>query len=87
MNSDGTEQHRLIEEPLNTSAVASWHPDKLSVLILEANKGLGQISELMEQGQIKPVIDGPNESEKIPELIQYFGEGKYQRKIVVEINK
>ena len=49
---------------------------KLSVLIHEPHKGLDQISKLVKKGQLHPVIDGPYEFEKIPELIQYFGEGR-----------
>lgn len=42
----------------------------------EPNRGLDQISKLVEKGQIKQIMDGPSEFDKIPELIQYFGEGK-----------
>jgi NADPH:quinone reductase-like Zn-dependent oxidoreductase len=39
----------------------------------------------VEKGQIRPVVDGPYGIDKIPELIQYFGEGMHLGKIVVEI--
>jgi len=39
----------------------------------------------VEKGELSPVIDGPYEFGKIPELIQYFGEGRHLGKIVVEI--
>ena len=60
---------------------------KLSVLIHEPNKGLDQMSKLVEKEQISPVVDGPYGFDKIPKLIQYFGEGKHLGKIVVEIEK
>jgi NADPH:quinone reductase-like Zn-dependent oxidoreductase len=41
----------------------------------------------VEEGQIKPVVDGPYGFDKIPGLIQYFGEGRHSGKIVVEIEK
>ena len=54
---------------------------------IEPNKGLDRISDLVEKGQIKPVINGPYSFDKIPELIQYLGEGRHLGKIVVEIGK
>ncbi|WP_246070047.1 zinc-binding dehydrogenase [Mangrovivirga cuniculi] len=64
----------------------SFTGKKLKILTLKPNKGLDQISELAEKGQIKPVIDGPHRFEQIPELIQYLGDGKHLGKIVVEID-
>lgn len=60
---------------------------KLKVLSLKPNKGLDQISKLVEKGQIRPIIDGPYKLGDIPRLIQYFGEAKHLGKIVVEIEK
>lgn len=67
------------------SLISLFTSKKLSVLIHKPNKGLDQISKLVEKGQLKPVIDGLYGFDKIPELIQYFGEGKHLGKIVVEI--
>lgn len=78
---------RLLEIAFIGSLISLLTSKKLSVLMLEPNKGLDQISALAEKGQIKPVIDGPYGFDKIPELIQYFGEGKHLGKIVVEIHK
>jgi NADPH:quinone reductase-like Zn-dependent oxidoreductase len=69
------------------SLISLFTSKKLSVLIHKPNKGLDQISKLVEKGQISPVVDGPYGFDKIPELIQYFGEGKHFGKIVVEIEK
>ncbi|MCG2588805.1 NAD(P)-dependent alcohol dehydrogenase [Rhodohalobacter sulfatireducens] len=78
---------RLIEIALMGSLISLFTSKKLSVLILEPNKGLDRISKLAEKGQMKPVIDGPHPFDKIPELIQYFGEGKHLGKIVVEMDE
>ena len=78
---------RLIEIALLGSIISLFTRKKLSVLIHQPNKGLGQISKLVEMGLIKPVIDGPYGFEQIPELIQYFGEGKHLGKVIVEINR
>jgi len=78
---------RLFEIALLGSLISLFTNKKLSVLIHEPNRGLDRISELVEKGQLKPVVDGPYEFDKIPELIQYFGEGRHLGKIVVEIEK
>ncbi|MDG3581638.1 NAD(P)-dependent alcohol dehydrogenase [Galbibacter pacificus] len=79
--------YRLFEVLLLGKLISLFTSKKLSVLNLKTNKGLDQISNLVENGQIKPIIDGPYEFDEIPMLIQYFGEGRHQGKIVVEIKK
>jgi len=81
----GGSMYRLLEIALLGSLISLFTGKKLKVLIHEPNKGLDRISELVEKGQIKPVVDGPYCFDKIPELIQYFGEGRHLGKIVVEI--
>lgn len=83
----GGSMYRLFEILLLGSLISLLTSKKLSVLIHKPNKGLDQISKLVEKGQIKPVVDGPYGFDKIPMLIQYFGEGKHRGKIVVEIIK
>lgn len=83
----GGSMYRLLETSLLGSIISLFTGKKLKVLIHEPNKGLDRISKLAEKGQIKPVVDGPYGFDKIPELIQYFGEGKHLGKIVVEIEK
>lgn len=76
---------RLFEVWLVGLVLSLFTAKKLSVLALKSNKGLDQLSRLVENGILKPVIDGPYSFDQIPELIQYFGEGKHKGKIVVEI--
>ena len=83
----GGSMYRLLEIALLGSLISLFTRKKLSLLIHEPNKGLGRISELVEKEQIKPVIDGPYSFDKIPELIQYLGEGRHLGKIVIEIEK
>jgi NADPH:quinone reductase-like Zn-dependent oxidoreductase len=78
---------RLLEIVLIGRLISLFTGKKLSVLIHQPNKGLDRLSMLVEEGQIKSVLDGPYEFDKIPELIQYFGEGRHQGKIVVEMDK
>jgi NADPH:quinone reductase-like Zn-dependent oxidoreductase len=83
----GGSLNRLLEKFLLGSLISLFSSKKLSVLGLKPNKGLDHISKLVESGQIRPVIDGPYGFDEIPDLIQYFGEGKHSGKIVVEIDK
>jgi len=77
--------YRLLEAALFGWLISLFTGKKLSVLFHQPNKGLDQLSKLVETGQLKPVVDGPYEFDKIPELIQYLGEGRHLGKIVVSI--
>lgn len=79
--------YRLLEILLLGSLISLFTRKKLRVLGLKPNNGLDQITALVEEGRINPVIDGPYGFDKIPELIQYFGEGRHVGKIIVEISK
>jgi NADPH:quinone reductase-like Zn-dependent oxidoreductase len=76
---------RLLEILFLGSLISLFTGKKLRVLSLVPNKGLDYLSALVEKGQIKPVIEGPYKFDEIPELIQYFGEGKHLGKIVVDV--
>ena len=50
---------------------------------LKPNKDLAYINDLLAAGQLKPAIDGPYALSDVPRLIQYFGEGQHQGKVVI----
>ena len=81
----GGSMYRVLETSLLGSLISLFTGKKLKVLIHEPNRGLDRISKLVEKGQLKPVVDGPYGFDNIPEMIQYFGEGKHFGKIIVEI--
>ncbi len=81
----GAWMNRLLDIFLTGPLISLFTGKKLKVLFHQPNKGLEQLSKLAEKGQIQPVVDGPYEFEKIPELLQYFGEGRHKGKIVVEV--
>lgn len=83
----GGSMYRLLEIFLLGSLISLFTGKKLCVLFHQPNKGLDQISELVEKGQIRPVVDGPYRFDEIPELIQYLGEGRHLGKIIVEFDK
>ncbi len=53
---------------------------------LQPNKDLTYTNELFAAGQLKPVIDGPYSLSEVPRLIQYFGTGQHQGKVVITLN-
>lgn len=57
----------------------------LHLVALRPNKELDRVNELFCQGEIKPVIDGPYQMEQIPELLQYFGDGKHSGKVIIAV--
>ena len=81
----GGSMYRLVEIALLGPLISLFTRKKLSVLIHKPNRGLDRMTELVEMGQIKPVVDGPYGFDEIPGLIQYLGEGKHLGKIVVEL--
>ncbi|MEM6451766.1 MAG: NAD(P)-dependent alcohol dehydrogenase [Cyanobacteria bacterium P01_D01_bin.105] len=50
---------------------------------LQPNKDLDYINELLVAKQLKPVIEGPYPLSEVPRLIQHFGAGQHQGKIVI----
>jgi NADPH:quinone reductase-like Zn-dependent oxidoreductase len=64
---------------------SAFSTKKLKMLPLKPNKELEKISQLIIQNDFKYAIDGPYSIHEIPRLLQYFGEGKHQGKIVVKM--
>ena len=56
---------------------------EIGLLLHQANKGLGDLSVLLEQGKITPVIDRCYPLEQLSEAIRYFAEGRTRGKLVV----
>ena len=54
--------------------------------MLKANKDLGYMGKLYEQGKLRPVIDGPYPLEEVPQAFERFGKAKHLGKIVISIN-
>lgn len=65
-----------------------WLPESNIYVHIESlnnNKDLNQINEFFRQKKIKTIIDGPHPFENLPNLIQYFGEGKHKGKVVITV--
>jgi len=51
------------------------------------NKGLADLTELIEAGKLVPVIHRTYPLREIPEALRYFGEGRHKGKIVITMEK
>ena len=56
---------------------------KMGILAQKPNKDLKLIAELVESGQVIPVIDRLYSLEEVPEAFRYFEEGRFKGKIVI----
>ena len=76
---------RLIPALLLGPWISLTSRKRIRVLALKLNKGLDQMRELFEAGEVAPVIDGPYTLSEVPELFRYFGEGRHKGKVVVSL--
>lgn len=59
---------------------------KLRLVVAGPNKGLGDLKELIEAGQLTPIIDRTYRLSEVPEAMRYFGEGRHRGKIAISVN-
>jgi len=76
---------RLLQVFLLGPLVRLLSKKNISIVALKPNKDLEYINELIEAGNVKPVIDGPYTLSEVPKAIQYFGEGKHKGKVVISV--
>ncbi len=74
---------RLLQIAFLKHFISVFFNKSISLVALKANKNLDYIEELYDEGKIKIVIDGPHRLGDVPDLVQYFGEGKHKGKIIV----
>lgn len=58
---------------------------KMGLLLLKANRGLSEIIKLIENGEVKPVIDKCFPLGEAPDAMRYFGEGRKMGKVVITL--
>ncbi len=56
---------------------------KLGLLMHKANKGLDDLTVLLEAGKVKPIIDRIYTLGQVPEALRYFGKGHVRGKLVI----
>ena len=83
----GGNYFKLIRLLLSSNFIKLLTDKQLLILGLKANQGISEIIKLYNNGEIKPIIDGPHQLEKTPELVQYFGDGLHTGKIIISIKQ
>jgi len=63
--------------------ISVFSKKKICIVSLKPNKDLAYMSELIEAGKIKPVIDGPYKLSEVPEAIRHFGAGNHKGKVII----
>ncbi len=56
---------------------------RIRVVVLKPNKDLGYMTELVEAGSVRPVIDSSYGLSDAAAAMKRFGEGKHKGKIVI----
>jgi len=65
--------------------VSLFSSKRLQVLSLKANKGLEEIGNLVVDQKLRCQIDGPYSIDEVGAYLQYFGEGKHEGKVIINI--
>lgn len=76
--------NRVMWQGLWTSVIGA---KKMGLLLYKANKGLADLSELLEQGRIKSIVDRCYPLAQLAEAMRYFSEGRSRGKLVITIGK
>jgi NADPH:quinone reductase-like Zn-dependent oxidoreductase len=58
---------------------------RVRVVGLKPNKDLGYMTEMVEAGKVKPVIDGHYTLDQAAEAMRYFAEGRHKGKVVLTV--
>ncbi|MBK1878597.1 NAD(P)-dependent alcohol dehydrogenase [Pelagicoccus mobilis] len=56
---------------------------RIRIVGIQTNRDLDQVSELCASGKLTPLVEGPFPLKEAPRLVQRFGEGRHQGKIIL----
>jgi len=76
---------RLLEVLLMGPLVSLVSKKQARVVALKPNKDLGYLTELVEAGKLRPVVDGHYTLGQAAEAMRYFGEGRHKGKVVLTV--
>jgi NADPH:quinone reductase-like Zn-dependent oxidoreductase len=77
---------RIVQMLFRAALLSKAGGQQFSVLMAKANaQDLSFIKELIEAGQVKPVVEKVHTFEQIPEALRYLGEGHAKGKLVVRV--
>lgn len=59
---------------------------RIRIVMLKSNKDLAYVNRLFEDGQLRPVLDGPFTLEQTPEAMARFAEARHKGKVVITVD-
>ncbi len=74
---------RLFQTLFLEPIIRLFSKKRVHLVNLKPNQDLDYMNQLFEAAKLKPLIDGPYKLSELPEIIQYFGEGKHKGKVVI----
>ncbi|KAF0216401.1 MAG: hypothetical protein FD174_3691 [Geobacteraceae bacterium] len=81
----GGRSARILQLVSLGSLVSMIGSKKMTLIMHKPNKNLDILSELIESGKVKPVIDRCFPLSETAEAFRYFGEGHFKGKIVITV--
>ena len=76
---------RLLQVLLFKAWISKIDKKNISVLALKANRGLAEVSGLIESDEIRPVIDGPYSLDQVVDAVRLFEAGSQKGRIVLTV--
>ncbi len=58
----------------------------IDLVPLKPNKDMDKIASYFNREMLKPVMEGPYTLQDIPEVLQKFGEGRHQGKVIIKVS-
>jgi threonine dehydrogenase-like Zn-dependent dehydrogenase len=81
----GGSTSRLAQALLLGPMVSILRKKRVRVVALKPNKDLAYMTELVEAGQVRPVVDGRFTLAEAAEAMRYFGSGSHKGKVVLTV--
>ena len=79
----GGSMRRLLQALVLGPWLSKVHKKHIRIVALKTNKDLLYMNELFEAGKMKPLIDGSNKLEDLPDAFRMFGKGEHKGKVVI----
>ncbi len=83
----GGHLERIMQIMLLGPLISIFNKKHLCILALKPNKDFAYMNDLFEAGKLKFELDESYSLNKIPEALQYFGDGKHKGKVVVNVQE
>lgn len=83
----GGSTSRLLQIALIGSVLSRFGDQKMRILAHQPNKNLERLGELLNAGELVPVIDRCYSLDEVPEACRYFGTGEVKGKIVITVTQ